>query len=92
MPQDDYIAPRDPRAATAETVIIRESNGSSGAGWLIAVVLILALIAGLWFFSESNARQSVKDHAITNAANSVSDTAKDIGNAAKDVGDNAAKP
>ena len=87
MADENFTAPR---AAPAETVVIRETRGGSGAGWLIALVLIVALIAGLWLMNESNARQSAQDNAITNAANSVSETAKDVGSAAKDVADNPA--
>ncbi|MBC2664840.1 hypothetical protein H7F51_04845 [Novosphingobium flavum] len=71
-----------------ETTIIREKSGG-GAGWAIAVILVLALIAGIWFFSRSNDSQIAKDNAITAAANNVGDAAKDVGNAAQSAGEAA---
>lgn len=77
-----------------DTTIIHETRTSSGggAGWLIAIILILALVAGVWFFTQSNNSQIAKDNAITNAANNVGSAAKDVGDAAKDAADNATKP
>ena len=76
-----------------DTTIIHETRSSGGgAGWVIAVILILALVAGVWFFTQSNNSQSVRDNAITNAANKVGAAAQDVGEAAKDAADNAAKP
>ncbi len=58
-------------AAPHETIVIRETQASGGgAGWAIALVLILGLIAGFWLFSQSNQSQVAKDNAIANAADS----------------------
>jgi len=71
-----------------DTTIIRESRSGGGAGWAIAIVLILALIAGVWFFSQSNRSEMAKDNAVTAAANKVGNAAQDVGNAAQDAANN----
>jgi len=79
-----YGAPR-------ETTIIHETRSSGGAGWVIAVVLIIALIAGIWFFTQSNRSQVARDNAVTAAAHDVGSAARDVGNAAQDAANNATK-
>jgi uncharacterized protein (UPF0333 family) len=59
--------------------IIKES--SSGAGWFIGVVLLIAIIAGVFAFSQYNASNSVKNNAIANAADNVGAAAKKAGDA-----------
>lgn len=88
---DDIYTTRETRPG--DTTVIHETRTSSGggAGWAIVIVLIVALIAGIWFFSQTNQSQTVRDNAITNAANNVGAAAQDVGDAAKDAADNAAK-
>jgi len=71
-----------------DTTIIRETRTSSGGGgWAIAIVLFVALVAGIWFFTQNNASEAAKDNAITSAANNVGEAARDVGSAAKDAAD-----
>jgi uncharacterized protein HemX len=70
-----------------DTTIIRETRTSGGGGWAIAIVLVVALIAGIWFFTQSNSSEVAKDNAITNAANNVGEAARDVGAAAQDAAD-----
>lgn len=65
-------------------VIIKE--GGSGAGWFIGIVLVIAIIAGIFAFSQFNSSNTAKDNAVVHAANNVGDAAQRVGNAA----DNAA--
>ena len=46
---------------TTHTTVIRESGG--GAGWLIAIVLLIAVVAGIYFYSRSSHSEAVKDNA-----------------------------
>ena len=75
-----------------DTTVIRETRSGGGAGWAIAVVLILALIAGVWFFSQNNRSEVAKDNAVTAAANNVGEAARDVGNAAQDAANNVGDP
>ncbi len=72
------------------TTIIKESGGS-GAGWMIAIVLVIALVAGIWFFSQSSNSEAAKNNAIAGAAKDIGSAAKQAGNAAEDAADSAKK-
>ena len=66
------------------TVIEVPDRGSSGAGWVIAVVLVVALILGAVFFSRLTGSETAKDNAVANAAHQVGNAASNVGDAAKD--------
>jgi hypothetical protein len=87
MADEIYTSDGAPR----ETTIIHETRSSGGAGWVIAVVLIIALIAGIWFFTQSNRSQVARDNAVAAAAHDVGSAARDVGNAAQDAANNATK-
>lgn len=74
--------------ANDRPLIVETGNRSSGAGWVIALVLVVALIAGVVFFTQMSGSQSAKDNAITNAANQVGTAAEKAGNAAQDAANN----
>jgi flagellar basal body-associated protein FliL len=72
-------------------LIIETGRRSSGAGWVIALVLVVALVAGVVFFSQMSGSQSAKDNAIANAAGQVGDAAQKAGNAAQDAANSTKK-
>jgi len=64
------------------TTVVHDSGRSGGgAGWFIGIVLVLVLIAGLYFFTQMSGSESAKDNAIANAANQVGDAAQKAGDA-----------
>jgi flagellar basal body-associated protein FliL len=67
------------------TIIVETPSRSSGSGWVIALVLIVALIAGVVFFTQMAGSERAKDSAITNAAQDVGQAARNVGAAAQDV-------
>lgn len=74
---------------TTHTVVTdgdRRSGG--GSGWLIALVLIVALIAAIWFFSGMSNSEAAKDNAIADAASDVGAAAEQVGDAAQDAANN----
>ena len=73
--------------AEDRTVIVETPGRGGGSGWVIALVLIVALIIGVVFFTRMSGSETAKDNAITNAANNVSSAAKDVGNAAQTAAD-----
>jgi flagellar basal body-associated protein FliL len=77
--------------AEDRTTIVETPSRSSGAGWVIAIVLIVALVIGVMFFMQRSGSESAKDNAIANAASQVGDAAQKAGNAAQDAADNTAK-
>jgi flagellar basal body-associated protein FliL len=76
--------------AEDHTVVVETPDRSGGgSGWIIALVLIVALVIGIVFFTQMSGSETAKDNAITNAANNVGSAAKDVGNAAQDAANNA---
>ena len=73
---------------TTRTVLTddRASNGG-GAGWLIALVLIVVAVVGIYIFSQQSGAEVSKDNAVAAAADNVSEAAQNVGDAAKDVAD-----
>lgn len=74
---------------THTTVIHDSGSRGGGSGWFIGVVLILALIAGIYFFTQMSGSETAKDNAVTNAANEVGSAAKEVGSAANSAGEAA---
>lgn len=85
---DDIYTTRE-NGIPRETTIIHERSGA-GAGWVVALALVLALILGIWYFGSVHNSQVSRDNAITSAANSVSDAARDVGSSARKAADDAA--
>lgn len=73
--------------ADDRTTVVETGSRSSGAGWAIAAILVVALVAGIFFFSQMSGSEVAKDNAVTNAAENVGAAAKDVGSAAKDAAD-----
>lgn len=72
---------------TSHTVITEDRPRSSGAGWLIALVLIVAAVVGLYLFSQQSESEIAENNAVAEAAGSVSDAANEVGDAAQEVVD-----
>lgn len=81
-------------APSTHTTIIHdgEPRRSGGSTALLAIALVIAAIAGIYFFSQSTGSEAAKDNAIADAAQSVGNAAESVGEAAegavKKVGDN----
>lgn len=76
-------------ATTAHTTIIRE-RGSSGGGMGIffALVLLIAVIGGIYIFSQNSASENAKNNAIADAASDVGNAASKVGSAAENAAQN----
>ncbi|MEQ9663226.1 MAG: hypothetical protein RLN87_11845 [Parasphingopyxis sp.] len=68
------------------TVVVEKSGG--GAGWVIAIVLIVAVIAGIYFFTQMSGNEALETEAITEAAGDVGDAAQQAGDAAEEAAGN----
>ena len=71
--------------AEDRTVIVETPSRGGGSGWVIALVLVVALVLGVVFFSRMSDSEAAKDNAVASAAQNVGDAAKDVGNAAQDA-------
>lgn len=75
---------------TTHTVIHDDSaSRGGGSGWLIALVLIVVAIAGIYLFSQQTGAETAKDNAVAEAADSVSEAANQVGEAAQNAGEAA---
>lgn len=75
---------------TVHTTVIHDSpRRGGGAGWFIALVLLLALVAGIYFFTRTSGAEMAKDKAVSEAASEIGGAANKIGDAAENVGDAA---
>jgi len=71
---------------TTHTIVTDgEPRRGGGSGWVIAIVLIIALIAGFMIFSNMSGAETAKDNAVADAASNVGDAAQQVGEAAQDV-------
>lgn len=70
------------------TVIVtdRESRGGGGA-WFIGIVLVIALVAGIFLFTRTSQTEASKDNAVAAAAGQVGNAAEKVGNAAQSAAD-----
>lgn len=91
MTEERITEVRDPETGsthTTHTVITDgESRSGGGAGWLIAIVLVIAVVAGIFIFSGMSNSEAAKDNAVAEAANNVGEAAQQVGDAAQDAAD-----
>lgn len=73
---------------TSHTVVDRGADRGGGAGWLIAIVLVVALLIGGYFLMQSSNSDIAKDNAIAEAAGDVGAAAEEVGGAARDAANN----
>jgi hypothetical protein len=91
MTEERITKVRDPDGEThTHTTVVTDERRSSGGTWLIALIVLVALIVGIWAFTQMGGAEMAKDAAITDAANSVGDAANQVGDAAQDAADSVA--
>lgn len=75
---------------TTHTVIHDDSpRRSGGAGWLIALLVLVAAVAAIYLFSRQSDSEIARDNAVAEAASEVGDAAQSVGEAAQDAGEAA---
>jgi uncharacterized protein HemX len=71
---------------TTHTVVHDDGARRGGSGWLIALVLVLVAVAGIYFISQQSDSEIARDNAVAEAADSVSEAANQVGDAAQEAG------
>ncbi|MEE4450911.1 hypothetical protein [Novosphingobium resinovorum] len=66
------------------TTIIHEHRSSGGTGIILALILLVAIVGGVYLFSE-HASDSARDNAIAEAADNVGKAATKVGDAAEEA-------
>lgn len=86
--EDVYAAERarpDQAAPTHTTVIHERGSSGGGTGMVMAIILLVAVVGGIYLFSQTSNSESAKDNAIAEAASDVGNAASQIGDAAQDA-------
>ena len=62
------------------------SNRQTTVVWLLSAILVVLLVAvGVWFFTQQSGAEIAKDNAVADAANQVGEAANQVGDAAQDA-------
>ena len=92
MTEERITEIRDPETGSTHTTHTVVTDGEAlrggGSGWLIAIVLLIAVVAGFFLFSNMSGAEVSKDNAVAEAANEVGNAAQQVGDAAQDAADN----
>lgn len=83
---EEHITTRDELGTHTTIITDRASPRGGGSGWLIGLVLLVAIVAGIFFFSQMSGSETAKDNAVANAAGQVGDAASQVGDAAQKAG------
>lgn len=85
--------PREDYPTATHTTIVHETAPprSGGSGWLIGIVLLIAVIAGIFLFSRYSTSEAAKDSAVAEAAGEVGAAASQVGDAAQDAANSLAR-
>lgn len=91
MTEERITKVRDPDGDThTHTTVVSDERRSGGGTWLIALIVLIALVVGVWAFTQMSGAEVAKDTAMTDAANSVGNAADQVGDAAQDAADSVA--
>ena len=82
--EEEHIT-RDPSGTHTTIVTDGDSRRGSGSGWFIVLVLLIAIVVGIYFFTQMSGSEAAKDNAVANAANQVGNAATQVGDAAQDA-------
>ncbi|MFC3214107.1 MULTISPECIES: hypothetical protein [Novosphingobium] len=84
MAEETVTTERPADAAPGNTTIIRETRSTgSGTGIIMALVLLVAIVGGIYLFSQNS--ETAKDNAIAEAAGDIGNAASKVGDAAQDA-------
>lgn len=89
---EDRIVTTEPGKEGSHTTIIHDhASRGGGAGWLIAIILLVAVIGGFYLFNRTSASEATRNNAIANAADNIGNAASQVGNAAQKAADSATR-
>lgn len=74
------------RTHTTHTVVHGSEPRSGGGGSWAVMLAVLALVAGVIFFTQMSGAEVAKDTAVADAAAEVGEAANQVGQAAEDAG------
>ncbi|WP_209347485.1 hypothetical protein [Pontixanthobacter sp. CEM42] len=88
MTEERTTTTRTPDGNTHTETVIRTDEADGGSkGWVFLVILLIAVVAGIYFLTEMGGAEMAKDGAIADAAEQVGDAAEQAGDAVEEVAD-----
>lgn len=71
------------------TTIVHDGEAKSGGGatWFVLFVVLLAVLVGIWAFTQMGGTEMAKDNAVAEAADKVGAAAENVGDAAQNAGE-----
>lgn len=88
MTEERITETRTPSGDTHTThTVITDERKSGGSGWLILLIVLLALGVAVWLLTQQNDSEVARDNAIAGAANEVGEAADQVGAAAQQTGE-----
>lgn len=70
---------------TTHTTVVSDEPRGGGSGWVIAILLLVAIIVGVWAFSTWGNSEMAENAAVADAAGEVGEAAQQVGDAAQDA-------
>lgn len=88
MTEERITETQTPSGNTHTThTIVTDDKKSGGSGWLIVLIVLLAIGVAVWLFAQQSGAEVAKDNAVAGAASDVGEAAGQVGDAAQQAGD-----
>lgn len=81
MVEERVVREREVETPTTTHTTVIERSGGSGAGLIVGIALLLAVLIGGYYLFARSGSETAKNNAITSAAKSVGDAADKAGDA-----------
>lgn len=89
MTEERITTVEGPDGKTHTTTTVINGDGErrgGGTTWFVLFAVLLAVLVGIWAFTQMGGAEMAKDDAIADAADSVGAAADQVGDAAQDAG------
>ena len=88
MTEERIVETETPSGSTHTThTVVTDEPRRGGTSWVLILLVLIALVAGIWFFTQMSNSESAKDNAVANAASEVGEAAGQVGEAAQGAGE-----
>lgn len=88
MTEERIVETETPSGNTHTThTLVTDEPRRGGTSWVLILLVLIALVAGIWFFTQMSNSESAKDNAVANAASEVGEAAGQVGEAAQGAGE-----
>jgi uncharacterized protein HemX len=85
---EERVVTTETGESAPRTTVIETGRSGGGTGVVLAIVLLMAVIAGIYLFSQTSSSEAAKNNAIAEAASDVGNAASQVGDAAENAAEN----